>query len=75
MSDEKLKVGVKALVNKSGGTASKNSKIVRVTVPSEIAKDLKISKEDPYLSITYEDKTIKVKKISEEEYNSIRGKK
>ena len=55
---------VKPLINRSGGTASKNATICRVTIPAPWAKEMNITKET-LLSMTYEDQTITIKKQEE----------
>lgn len=56
---------IKPLVNRSGGTASKNATICRVTIPTPWAKEMNITKETP-LKITYSDQTITIRKQEEE---------
>lgn len=55
---------IKPLINRSGGTASKNATICRVTIPASWAKEMNITKET-LLSMTYEDQTITIKKQEE----------
>ena len=50
------------MVNKAGGTASKNGKTYRVSIPAEMIRELGVTDEDRGVILTSENGEIRIKK-------------
>lgn len=50
------------MVNRAGGTASKNGKTYRVSIPAEMIRELGVTDEDRGVILTSENGEIRIKK-------------
>lgn len=50
------------MVNKAGGTASKNGKTYRVSIPAEMIRELGVTDEDRGVILTSENGEIRIRK-------------
>lgn len=53
---------IKANVTKAGGTASKNNQMVRLIIPASWAREMNITKDDPFLNVSFDGEKIIIKK-------------
>ena len=56
----------KITICKSGGTASKNALIYRLTVPAEMVKSLGLTPEDRSIELNMVGDTLTIRKVKEE---------
>lgn len=54
------------MVNKAGGTASKNGKTYRVSIPAEMVREMGVTEEDRGVVLTCEDGKIIIEKDAAE---------
>ena len=55
------------MVNKAGGTASKNGKTYRVSLPAEMVREIGVTEDDRAVVLTCEDGKIIIEKDAAEE--------
>lgn len=63
----------KIIINKPGGTASKNAVMYRLTIPAEIIKRLGVTQEDRSVELNMIGDTLTVKKFKEGEQKDPSG--
>lgn len=54
------------MVNKAGGTASKNGKTYRVSLPAEMVREIGVTEDDRAVVLTCEDRKIIIEKDAAE---------
>ena len=54
------------IIQKAGGTAGKNSKNYRISLPADMVRDLGVTEEDRSVILTCEDRKIVIEKDSPE---------
>ncbi len=53
---------IKATITKAGGTASKNNQMVRAVIPAQWAREMGITKDNPFLTAQFDGEVITIRK-------------
>lgn len=59
---------IKANVTKAGGTASKNNQMVRLIIPASWARQIGITKENPFLNASFDGEKIVLERMKENDH-------
>lgn len=54
------------MINKAGGTASKNGKTYRLSIPADMIRDLGVTEEDRSVTLNCENGILTIKKAPEQ---------